>query len=137
MCTATKDKLGFKNVSIKCLKCGEPLEPQMDKCPKCGSGDRLVIVQDSIHAHEMVGIKEKAEGYRKFKRLSRSGEKVSKHGKIARETLTIDKEAKRIYHLVKEQNEKGEWVIVHKENEPFEKHNKRKTEDRKPQRQKS
>jgi predicted nucleic acid-binding Zn-ribbon protein len=110
---------------LKCLRCGEPLEPEMAKCPKCGSGDRLVTVEDSIHALDMVGVKQKAEGYRRFKRYSRSVEKVSKHGKIARETLIIDKETKRKYHLVEEQNEQGEWIVVHKEDEPFESINER------------
>ena len=93
----------------------------MHKCPKCGSGNRLVTVGDSCKAREMIGVKEKAEGYHRFRRFSKSGEKVSKRGKTARETLIIDKEAKLKHHLVEEQNEKGEWVIVHKENEPFEK----------------
>jgi hypothetical protein len=58
----------------------------------------------------MIGVKEKEEGYHRFRRYSKSGEKVSKRGKTARETLIIDKEAKVKYHLVEEQNEKGEWA---------------------------
>jgi uncharacterized OB-fold protein len=107
-------------MSVKCLRCGEPLKPEMEKCPKCGSRDRHVTLTDSIKALEMVRVKQKAEGYRRFKKYSKHGEKMSKTGKPARETLIIDKEAKRKYHLVEEQNEKGEWVIVHKEDELFE-----------------
>jgi len=91
----------------------------MAKCPRCGSGDRHVTFEDSAKALEMIGVKEKVKGYHKFKRYLRSGEKVSGHGKIARETLIIDKEAKRKYHVVEEQNEKGEWVLKHKEDEPL------------------
>ncbi|MEM3660916.1 MAG: zinc ribbon domain-containing protein [Thermoproteota archaeon] len=108
-------------MSVKCPKCGEPLKPKMEKCPKCGSGDRYVIVTDSGKGLEMVGVKQKAEGNHRFKKYSKHGEKMSKTGKPARETLIIDKEAKRKYHLVEEQNEKGEWVIVHKEDKPFQK----------------
>ena len=61
-------------MSIKCLNCGEPLEPNMHKCPKCGSGNRLVTVGDSCKAREMIGVKEKAEGYHRFRRFSKSGE---------------------------------------------------------------
>jgi hypothetical protein len=94
----------------------------MPKCPKCGSGDRLIIVEDTIHVHEMIGVKEKVKGYHKFQRSSRSGEKVGKNGKIARETRTIDKKTGRYYHRIEVQNEKGEWVTTHEEDEPLEEH---------------
>jgi predicted nucleic acid-binding Zn-ribbon protein len=109
-------------MSVKCLKCGEAFEPQLDKCPKCGSGDRLVTVEDSCHASDMIGVKEKAKGYHRFKRSSKSGEKVGKNGKIARETRIIDKKTRRYYHRIEVQNEKGEWVTTHEEDEPLEEH---------------
>lgn len=35
-------------MSIECLKCGEPLKPEMEECPKCGSRDRHVTVRESL-----------------------------------------------------------------------------------------
>ena len=51
--------------------------------------------------------------------IPREEEKISNHGKLAHEKLTIDKEKKRKRHIVKEKNEKGEWVTVHDEDEPL------------------
>ena len=106
-------------MSIECLRCGEPLKPEMSACPKCGSRDRHITVTGSIKALGMVGVKQKAEGYHRFKKYSKQGEKMSKTGKLARETLIIDKEAKRKYHVVEELNKKGEWVVVHEEDKPL------------------
>ena len=106
-------------MSIECLKCGTPLRPEMEKCPKCGSRDRHITLTDSVKALEMIGVKQKAKDYRRFKKYLKQGEKISKSGKLARETLTIDKETRRKRHLVEEQNEKGEWVVVHDEDEPL------------------
>jgi len=106
-------------MSIECLKCGTPLKPEMEKCPKCGSRDRHITVTDSAKALEMWGVKQRAKGYHRFKKYQKQGEKISKSGKLARETLIIDKETKRKKHIVEEQNEKGEWVVVHEEDEPL------------------
>ena len=64
----------------------------MEKCPKCGSRDRHITVTDTIRTLEMVGVKQKAKGYRKFKKYIKQGEKISKSGKLARQILIIDKE---------------------------------------------
>lgn len=106
-------------MSIECLRCGEPLKPESGKCPKCGSRDRHITVTDSVRALEMFGVKQKAEDYHRFKKYHKQGKKISKSGKLAKETLIIDKETKRKRHVVEEQNEKGEWVVVHDEDEPL------------------
>lgn len=106
-------------MSVTCSKCGTPLEPEMEKCPKCGSRDRSITLTETITALVMVGVKQKAKGYHRFKKYEREGEKISNHGKLAHEKLTIDKEKKRKRHIVKEKNEKGEWVTVHNEDEPL------------------
>ena len=31
---------------ITCIKCGKRLEPDMEKCPNCGSKDRIIRVRD-------------------------------------------------------------------------------------------
>lgn len=106
-------------MSIKCLRCGTPLRPEMKKCPKCGSRDRHITLTETVRALEMIGVKQKTKGYHKFKKYHKQGEKISGSGKLARETLIIDKEKKRKRHFVEEQNEKGEWVVVHDEDEPL------------------
>lgn len=106
-------------MSIKCLKCETPLKPEMKKCPKCGSRDRHITITDSAKALVMFGVKQKVKDYRRFKKYHKQGEKISKSGKLARETLIIDKETKRKRHLVEEQNEKGEWLVVHDEDKPL------------------
>jgi hypothetical protein len=94
----------------------------MEKCPKCGSGDRHIFLENHIKAFEMVGIKEREKGFHKFSKQSRYGEKVGKDGDVVRETRIIDKKTGRYYHLIERQNEKGEWVTKHKEDEPLEHH---------------
>jgi uncharacterized OB-fold protein len=106
-------------MSLKCLRCGEVLTPDMEACPSCGSRDRLVEVQDSVQLLEMTKVRQKAKGYHKFKKELVHGEKIGRNGKLAREKRIIDKEAKRKIHVVEVKNEEGEWVIVHKEDEPL------------------
>jgi len=95
------------------------LKPEVEKCPKCESRDRHITLTESVKPLEMLGVKQKAQGYKRFKKLIRQGEKISKTGKVARETLIIDKEARRKRHIVEEQNENGEWIKVHEEDEPL------------------
>ena len=75
------------------------MKPEVEKCPKCGSRDRHITVTESIRALEMVGVKQKAQGYKKFKKLIKQGEKTSKTGKLAREILIIDEEMQRKRHV--------------------------------------
>jgi len=82
-------------MSVKCLRCGTPLRPEMEKCPKCGSGDRQVTITNSIKVLGRRGEKQKVKGYHRFKKYQKQGEKISKSGKLTRETLIIDKETKK------------------------------------------
>jgi len=99
-------------MGIKCLRCGEPITPETEVCPKCGSGDRQITVYDHAKAMEMLVLKQRAPGYKKFKKKAKVGEKTSRKGRRAREELIIDKEKRRKYHFVEEQNERGEWETV-------------------------
>jgi hypothetical protein len=45
-----------KKISRKCLRCGEPLEPEMDKCPKCGSTDKAIALKDEGIGQEVAQI---------------------------------------------------------------------------------
>jgi uncharacterized OB-fold protein len=107
-------------MSIRCLECGEPLQSEDVACPKCGSKNRSVEVKDQVRIFEMCKVKEKSKGYHKFKKSLKKGEQIGKNGKPARITLIMNKETRRKYHLVEQQNEKGDWVIVDKDDdEPF------------------
>lgn len=77
-------------MSISCLRCSVILKPDIEKCAIRGSRDRFVKVEDSCQLLETAKVKQKAEGYPKFKIYSKHGEKVSKNGKLTRETLRIE-----------------------------------------------
>jgi uncharacterized OB-fold protein len=64
-------------MSVTCSKCGTPLDPEIEKCPKCGSRDRSVTLTETITALEMVAVKQKAKGYRRFKKYERERKSVS------------------------------------------------------------
>ncbi|MGD0070022.1 MAG: hypothetical protein ABSB71_00470 [Candidatus Bathyarchaeia archaeon] len=51
-----QDEKVINSMSIKCHNCGELLEPNMDSCPKCGSKDRDIAVEDIGTGHDMVAI---------------------------------------------------------------------------------
>jgi uncharacterized OB-fold protein len=106
-------------MTLKCFECGRVLTPEMDVCPNCGSRSRLIEVLDSVKVLARVRVREKAKGYSKFKREFLCGEKIGRNGKLARELRIIDKEKRWKYHTVEEKNERGEWVLVHKEDKPL------------------
>jgi len=108
-------------MTIECMNCSKELKPEMEVCPQCGSRDRLIMIEDKVRAVEMLMLKDKSSGFRKYKRMLKQGEKISRYGKHAREKLIIDKEKGRKYHLVEEKNESGEWKVVHSEDEPLDK----------------
>jgi hypothetical protein len=110
---------------LKCGKCSEELKPQDTLCPKCGSGDRNVFVTDECKAHDGVKLKVKdKEG--KTSRISVFRNKVSNHGKEAKEEYTVDITQNKYIQHVEEQDEKGNWKTVHTEDEPLTEHNKKK-----------
>jgi hypothetical protein len=101
-----------------CLDCGRELTPDEKACPNCGSVRRhiRVTVYEQIKLRESVKVKVKDEvGKTARKFLSRN--KISKHGKEAKEELSIDIRGDRKYHHVEEQDESGRWVTVHHEDQ--------------------
>lgn len=52
-------------------------------------------------------------------------QKLSRHGKEAKEHLSIDIRGNRKFHHVEERNENGRWKVVHHEDEPLREHKKR------------
>lgn len=46
-------------MGIVCLKCRERMMPEMKSCPKCGSQDRKITVNEEGHGHNSVTIKKR------------------------------------------------------------------------------
>lgn len=95
------------------MRCGELLTPETKVCPKCGSRNRCITLEEHAKLLEMMIAKQKSPSFKEFKRRVKKGEKISRTGKLAREELIIDKEKRWKYHIVEEQNESGNWKIVH------------------------
>jgi hypothetical protein len=103
-----------------CGDCGKELTINEKPCSACGSPKRRieVTVTESITVRpSLKGTVKDSKGWKKTKLYVRN--KVSKHGKEAKEVLKIDKEANRKYHHVEEQNSDGSWTTVHHEDEPL------------------
>jgi len=110
-------------MTVKCAKCGRSIDPEeaSDPCPECGSIDRQILVQDPGHVFEMLKLKATAsDGTKLFER--KQGDKLSAHGRKARELLEIDHRASEKTtktHIVEEQADDGSWEVVHEEHEEF------------------
>jgi hypothetical protein len=108
---------------MKCAKCGRYIDAEeaSKPCPECGSGDRQILVDDAGHGLEMLKLKAKAsDGTRLFE--IKQGDKLSAHGRKARESLKIDHrdtEKTTKMHIVEEQRDDGIWKVVHNEHEEF------------------
>ena len=105
-------------MSMNCTKCGRSIEPKeaSNPCSECGSMDRNIMVEDTIHVFEMLGLKAKQDGFTLFQR--KQGEKLSRHERKAREFLEIDRrdpEKTTKIHIVEEQMDDGTWELKHDE----------------------
>jgi hypothetical protein len=50
-------------MSIECSRCGEPLKPEMEKCPKCGSRDRRITIKETLRLlKEEISLKDLTPG---------------------------------------------------------------------------
>jgi predicted nucleic acid-binding Zn-ribbon protein len=110
----------------ECAECGKGLSSEQKSCPICGSNKRrvYVTVSNGIKLRDCVKGKVKdVSGKTKRKFLAR--QKVSKHGKEAREQLDIDIKGNRKYHHVEELDKSGNWIVVHHEDEPLKRRRKK------------
>ena len=103
-----------------CLECNEEFSIEAKSCPKCGSNkiSKLVFFSDTAKARIALKLTVKDKSGQ-IKRKSVSRDKVSKRGKEAKETYTVDKTEKRWFHEVKELDEDGNWKVVHHEDKPL------------------
>lgn len=105
---------------LVCKSCGYPLLPGDRLCPICGSGDRDIFVSDEGRGTETITIEDKKQGFRRFRLLRKWAEKISRKTRSpAQEYLEIDKEKRRKYHHVEEQDESGNWRTVHHHDGPL------------------
>jgi hypothetical protein len=109
---------------ILCKHCKSEIEDKMQKCPNCGKdcGPRNRIydleIVNGVSLSANIGLEVKdSSGFMKYKEKSKN-KRAGKTGRKAKESLSIDRTNKQVTvkkHLVKEQNEKGEWETVHNE----------------------
>ena len=103
-----------------CGDCNTPLEPEMQKCPKCGSGNKLIKIEDILYVSsslrgkiENPNVSGTIEEFRIKRKIA------GESGNIARDELIINRRDKKVtvkYHKVEEFID-GEWQIVHKHSE--------------------
>ena len=94
----------------------------MKCCPKCGSNRKNinVVIGEALTVRtELRGKVKEKSGKVASKFLER--QKLSRHGKEAKEQLSIDIRGNRKFHHVEERDEKCNWTVVHHEDKPLKK----------------
>jgi uncharacterized protein YheU (UPF0270 family) len=123
---------GFKMEELKrfCGACQQEKEIVLiEKCEDGGMielscGHRIFYneIVETIKVMESLNLKHKREGYKRYMAKEVQREKISGETKRrAKEVLVIDKEKNIKIHQVWEQDESGEFVLVHDEEEPLDK----------------
>ena len=113
-----------------CLDCSTQLETKLDKCPKCdGANIRKIDVRINAVAQIRSGVKAKVreEIGKKPIREYGSRQQLGKNGKEARVTIAIDREKDTYVQNVDQQDEKGNWIRVHHEDESLKLHGRKKS----------
>lgn len=88
----------------------------------CGHRIFYNEIVETIKVMESFNLKHKREGYKRYMAKEVQREKISGETKRrAKEVLVIDKEKNIKIHQVWEQDESGEWVLVHYEDIPLDK----------------
>ena len=103
-----------------CGDCGKQLTADEKPCSSCESPKRRIettFTESISFQPSLKGTVRDSTGWKRVKLYVK--DKLSWHGKEAREVLKIDKEANRKYHHVEEQNPDGSWTTVHHEDEPL------------------
>ena len=109
---------------VECSNCHAYFQPNEKKCPCCGSGNRVVVVRDSLTLTDTIPWLERIvndPAYKKNWKLQfvENGEEVGRDGRLARITLIIDKENNLKYHLIMKKDEDGKWKITHFHDDPL------------------
>lgn len=105
---------------VHCHDCGAELKPDDNHCPFCESKHRVITASEQIKAHDMINLKQKTKGYKKFKIHLKQGEKIAGASKRpAQEFDKKDKECNLRCHIVAEQDANGKFELVHAHLEPL------------------
>jgi hypothetical protein len=85
----------------------------------CGHPAKTKVINEGIEirSRELLKRKNRDKSHKFYKNVFRI--KLSKNKRPARENILIDKERQVIVHHVEEQNECGEWKVVHSHEDPF------------------
>jgi hypothetical protein len=99
-----------------CADCGTSLGSDLQKCPKSGSGNKLIKIKDTLYVSSNLKGEIKKPDMSKSVEEFRIKRKIAgKSGNIARDELVINRRDKKVtvkYHKVEEFVD-GEWQIVH------------------------
>lgn len=105
-----------------CADCETPLKSDIQKCPKCGSGNKLVKIEDTLYVSSRLRGEIKTPDISgnvvQFKiRRKIAGES----GNLTREELTINRRNKKetIKHHKVEEFIDGKWQVVHEHSDKF------------------
>lgn len=108
----------------ECLDCGVTFDQSLRLCPKCNSKNikNTLTLTEEIKVHE--GTKRK-EGRGENSKESLDETKIGGDGIEVKQSRVIDRVNHRYAHSVSKQNENGEWVEFHHEDETLSEHNKK------------
>ena len=113
----------------RCGDCGKEWGQNDKICSNCGSTRKCspVFAEGTIKLR--TGLRGKIQNQNQLGKAAREFKSVSKlsnYGKEAREYYDVDREHNRYVHNVEEQDENGNWVQKHHEDETLTEHNKKK-----------
>jgi ribosomal protein L40E len=105
-----------------CLDCGTSLGQELQKCPKCGSGNKRIEIEDVLYASTQLRGKVKnpevsgnIEEFRIKRRIA------GESGNLARDELIINRRNRKVtikYHKVEELID-GQWQVVHEHSNEY------------------
>jgi hypothetical protein len=119
---------GFKKFCSTCKEERDIVE--IEKSPQgetiklsCGHPDINIAVSDAVRMFEQV----EEELWKQGRLVGKGKQRTKISGetkRLAKEILSFDWEKRKIFHKVHEQNQDGEWILVHDEEKPFPKKHK-------------
>ena len=117
-------------MKYRCGDCNKEWSSNVERCSNCGSTRKCapVYAEGKIGFREGILLKSRdVEGKRRPDWEYKSVSKVSGEGKEARECWCADRKGNRWVHTVEEQDENGNWVVKHRDDESLTEHNKKKS----------
>ena len=114
------------SAKYRCGYCGKEWGQNEKSCSNCGSTRRVTPLFAEGKITLRTGVKWKLRDQSgKVDRVFKSVSKLSDNGKEAREYYDVDMKGNHYSHIVNEQDENGNWVERHTEDESLTEHNKK------------